>query len=207
MKAEIEIVTGFLGYGKTSFINSLLKESQVEGEKVLIIQMEDGNKKLQEIKDFNYPVKIYKSYDIGDLQKYFLEKINDFKPHRIIVEFNGTDSIENFIKELQNKQLKKIMKLSTIYFVADSSKLLNNIDSLGYYIIPFIRYSDMIIINNIEKLKNDELKKEINILKGVNPKAFILKVDNKLNLCSKLRQSKVINNGYLKKVKVKLMNL
>ena len=38
MKINVEVVTGFLGYGKTSFINSLLKESQVEGEKVLVIQ-------------------------------------------------------------------------------------------------------------------------------------------------------------------------
>ena len=60
MKIEVEVVTGFLGYGKTYFINSLLKESQVEGEKVLVVQMEDGNKKIYEINDVNYPVKIFK---------------------------------------------------------------------------------------------------------------------------------------------------
>ena len=199
MKIEVEVVTGFLGYGKTSFINSLLKESQVEGEKVLVIQMEDGNKKIYEINDVNYPVKIYKFDDTGDFKKRFGDEIIKFRPNRIIIEFNGTDNIEDLIQKLEDRELKKLMKLSTIYFVADSSKLLNNIDNLGYYIIPFI--------NNTEMIKNAELKKEINILRGVNPKAFILKVDNKFNLCTKLRQSKVINNGCLKKFKVKLMNL
>lgn len=207
MKIEVEVVTGFLGYGKTYFINSLLKQSQVEGEKVLVVQMEDGNKKIYEINDVNYPVKIYKFDDTGDFKKRFGDEIIKFRPNRIIIEFNGTDKIEDLIQKLEDRELKKLMKLSTIYFVADSSKLLNNIDNLGYYIIPFIKYSDMIIINNTEKMKNAELKKEINILRGVNPKAFILKVDNKFNLCTKLRQSKVINNGCLKKFKVKLMNL
>ena len=54
LKIDVEVVTGFLGYGKTSFINALLKESQVDGERVLIIQMEYGNKKIYEINDINY---------------------------------------------------------------------------------------------------------------------------------------------------------
>lgn len=207
MRIEVEVVTGFLGYGKTSFINSLLKESQVKGEKVLIIQMEDGNKKISELNNVNYPLKIYKSNDMEDFKKYCENKFVNFKPNRIIIEFNGTDKIENFIESLGDRELRKIMKLSTVYFVADSTKLSNNIDSLGYYIIPFIKYSDMIIINNTEQIQNDELKKEINTLRKVNPKAFILNVDNKRNLSSRLQQSKVINNGCLKKFKVKLMNL
>lgn len=207
MRIEVEVVTGFLGYGKTSFINSLLKESQVKGEKVLIIQMEDGNKKIYEINDLNYPLKIYKSNDIGSFKKYCEDEFVSFKPNRIIIEFNGTDKIENFIESLGDREIRKIMKLSTVYFVADSTKLSNNIDTLGYYIIPFIKYSDMIIINNTEQIRNDELKKEINTLRKVNPKAFILNVDNKCNLSSRLQQSNVINNGCLKKFKVKLMNL
>ena len=207
LRINVEVVTGFLGYGKTSFINSLLKESQVEGEKVLIIQMEEGTKKIYELNDINYPVKVIKVKEIMDLKKCFEIQIEQFKPNRIIIEFNGTDNLDNLKKELEEKELKKVMKISTIYFVADGRKLLNNIDNLGYYLVPFIKYTNMIIINNTEEIKIEQLKKEINTLQQLNPKAFILKVDNKFNLCSKLRNANVIDNGFLKKVKVKLMNL
>lgn len=207
LKIDVEVVTGFLGYGKTSFINSLLKESQVDGEKVLVIQMEDGNKNIYEINDVNYPVTIMKVDEIGDLKNCFKNTIEKFKPNRIIIEFNGTENLEKLKEKLSEKDLKKLMKLSTVYFVADGRKLLNNIDNLGYYIVPFIKNTDMIIINNTEEIKKEVLKKEIEAVRKLNSKAYILKVDNKFNLCSRLRNAKVIDNGFLKKLKVKLMNL
>lgn len=207
MKIDIEVVTGFLGYGKTSFINSLLKESQVVGEKVLIIQMEEGNRSIFQIKDINYPIKILKIDNLKDLKNCLKGESKKFKPNRIIIEFNGTEDIKSFKDKLEDKEIKKIMRLSTIYFVADGTKLLNNINNLGYYIVPFIRSTDMIIINNTEKIEKENLKKEINALRQINQKAFILKVDNKFNLSSKLKEAKVIDNGFFKKFKVKLMNL
>lgn len=207
LKIDVEVVTGFLGYGKTSFINSLLKESQVDGEKVLIIQMEDGNRSIYDIHDVNYPLNILKVDEIGDLKNSCKNAIEKFKPNRIIIEFNGTEKLEKLKENLADKELKKIMRLSTIYFVADGRKLLNNIDNLGYYIVPFIKNTDMIIINNTEEIKKEILKKEIEAVRRLNSKAYILKVDNKFNLCSRLRESKVIDNGFLKKLKVKLMNL
>ncbi|WP_294378011.1 GTP-binding protein, partial [uncultured Clostridium sp.] len=186
LKIDIEVVTGFLGYGKTSFINSLLKESQVVGEKVLIIQMEEGNRSIFQIKDINYPIKILKIDNLKDLKNCLKGESKKFKPNRIIIEFNGTEDIKSFKDKLEDKEIKKIMRLSTIYFVADGTKLLNNINNLGYYIVPFIRSTDMIIINNTEKIEKENLKKEINALRQINQKAFILKVDNKFNLSSKL---------------------
>ncbi len=207
LKIDVEVVTGFLGYGKTSFINSLLKESQVDGEKVLIIQMEYGNKNIYEINDVHYPVTILKVDEIDDLKKCFKNTMERFKPNRIIIEFNGTENLEKLKENLADKELKKIMKISTIYFVADGRKLLNNIDNLGYYIVPFIKNTDMIVINNTEEIKKEMLKKEIEAVRKINSKAYILKVDNKFNLCSRLRNAKVIDNGFFKKLKIKLMNL
>ena len=206
MKIDVEVVTGFLGYGKTSFINSLLKESQVIGEKVLVIQLEEGNKKIYEINDKNYPLIVHKINDINNINSCLNEYISKFNPNRIIIEFNGTENLDDIKKKFNEKELKKKMKISTIYFVADSKKLLNNIDNLGYYIIPFIKNSDMIILNDIESIKKEELKQQINTLREINSRSFILKVDNKLNLCRNLRESKVIYNGFLKKFKIRLMN-
>ena len=99
------------------------------------------------------------------------------------------------------------MKLSTVYFVGDGRTLLKNIDNLGYYIVPFIKNADMMIINNTAEVEKEDMTKEINQLRGFNQKAFILQVDNRFNLCSRLRKSKVLDNGFIKKLKVRFMNL
>ena len=90
MKIDVEIVTGFLGAGKTSFINSLLKESQVEGEKIIVFQLESGKIQLCENNDINYPVKCMRLKNIEELKSSIMTQIKSNKPNRIIIEYNGT---------------------------------------------------------------------------------------------------------------------
>ncbi len=69
MKIQVEIVTGFLGAGKTSFINSLIKESYVKGEKIIVIQLENGEEKISdEISNYGL-VTIYKQSDLKKLNE------------------------------------------------------------------------------------------------------------------------------------------
>ena len=75
MKIHIEIVTGFLGAGKTSFINSLLSETQVEGEKVLIFQLEHGEKKVLQSTNTNYFVKVKELNEVKDLKEEMIYSI------------------------------------------------------------------------------------------------------------------------------------
>ncbi|NRV17775.1 G3E family GTPase [Clostridium beijerinckii] len=79
MKIHIEIVTGFLGAGKTSFINSLLKESLVDGEKVLVFQLEQGEKNIVHSSNISNFVRIQDALDIKDLKEkmiYSIKNIN-----------------------------------------------------------------------------------------------------------------------------------
>lgn len=90
MKIHIEIVTGFLGAGKTSFINSLLKESLVDGEKVLVFQLEQGEKNIVHSSNISNFVRIQDALDIKDLKEKMIYSIKKYKPNRIIIEYNGT---------------------------------------------------------------------------------------------------------------------
>ena len=206
MKIHIEIVTGFLGAGKTSFINSLLSETQVRGEKILIFQMEHGEKKISKSTDINYFVEIKKLNEVKDLKEEMIYSIKKYSPNRIIIEYNGTSNLKELIDMLNEKIYREYSKVTTIFFVADGKNLKKYIDNVGSFIIPFIQYSNMIVVNNMDNCNKEVLDEGVKKVRNINPKAYILKVKNKYTLNYALKEAKVLDNGYLKKLKIKFAN-
>ena len=207
MKIHIEIVTGFLGAGKTSFINALLGETQVEGEKVLIFQLEQGEKKVLQSTNINYFVHVKELNEVKDLKEELIYSIKEYSPNRIIIEYNGTSNLNELIDILNEKIYREYSKVTTIFFVADGNNLKQHIDNVGSFIIPFIKYSNMIVVNNIDYCNKEVLNEGFKKVRSINPKAYILKVNNKYILNSALRESKVLDNGYFKKLKIKFTNM
>ena len=123
-----------------------------------------------------------------------------------LIEYNGTFYMDELIKILKDKKYREFVRISTIFFVADGKSLNEYINNIGNFIIPFIRSADMIIVNNTECCNEKIIEEEIKKIKSMNPKAFILKVNNKYTLNSKLKEARVLDNGYLKKLKVRMMN-
>lgn len=203
MKIHIEIVTGFLGAGKTSFINSLLSESLVEGEKVLVFQLEQGERNIGEYSDL---IMVQAVNEVKDLKEEMLYFINQFNPNRIIIEYNGTSNLRELFDILNDKTYRQCSKITTIFFVANGKNLKQYIENVGSFIIPFMQYSNMIIVNNIDNCNKKILEEEFKEVRKINPKAYILKVNNKYILNSALRESRVLDNGYMKKIKVKIAN-
>ena len=207
MKIHIEIVTGFLGSGKTSLINSLLSETQVEGEKVLIFQLEHGEKKVLQSTNINYFIKVKELNEVKDLKEEMIYSIKEYSPNRIIIEYNGTSNLKELIDMLNEKIYREYSKVTTIFFVADGKNLKKYIDNVGSFISPFIQYSNMIVINNMDYCNKEVLEDGFKKVRDINPKAYILKVNNKYILKSALRESKVLYNGYFKKLKIKFTNM
>ncbi|AWK51880.1 cobalamin biosynthesis protein [Clostridium beijerinckii] len=206
MKIHIEIVTGFLGAGKTSFINSLLSETQVKGEKVIIFQLEHGEKNVLQSTNVNYFVKVKKLNEVKELKEEIIYSIKKYNPNRIIIEYNGTSDLRELIDILNEKVYREYSKITTIFFVADGKSLKKYIDNVGSFIIPFIQHSNMIVVNNIDYCNKEILDEGFKKVRNINPKAYILKVNNKYILKSALRESKVLDNGYFKKLKIKFAN-
>lgn len=206
MKIDVEIVTGFLGAGKTSFINSLLRQSQVEGERVIVFQLESGEKEILKPSDFNYPLNVIKINDVKDLKEEIIYSIKKYEPNRIIIEYNGTSNLNEIIDMFNERAYKECSKVSTIFFVADGKTLISYVENMKNFLVPFIQSSNMIVVNNIDSCSKNLIEEGINKVKDINPKAYILKVNNKYILNSLLKESKVIDNGYIKKLRVKIKN-
>lgn len=204
MKTEIEIVTGFLGSGKTSFINSLVKESYVDGEKIIVIQLEKGQSNIDKSLINEDLVKVICLNDLNELENKMLILINESSPNRIIIEFNGTFNIEDLFKMMNKREYKECIRVETIYFVGDSKNLELYIKNMGNFLVPFIEYSNILVLNNMEYCNDKERENILKIINNLNPSAFILEVKNKYLFNVSLIENKVLNNNIFKKIKIKL---
>lgn len=206
MKIQVEIVTGFLGAGKTSFINSLIKESYVKGEKIIVIQLENGEEKISdEISNYGL-VTIYKQSDLKKLNEDMIALISDYSPNRIIIEFNGTYNLEDLFKIIDKRIYKNNMSLDRIYFIGDTKNLRSYVQNMGNFLVPFIELSNLMILNNTKNCNKEDIESTKNMLKNINPSAYILESENKGGFNSLLRESQILDNTFLKKIKVKINN-
>ena len=203
MKIHMDIISGFLGAGKTTFINSLISESKVEGERICIFQLEEGKEKIIESSNKNYQIKTKIIREIKELKEEMIFSITEFNPHRIIIEYNGTWDLNELFNMLNEKIYRETCKVKSVFFVADGKTLNEYIDNIGGFVIPFIQYSDIMIVNNIDEANKKSLEKGLKKLKNINPQGNVLEVNNKYILKSILKEAKVFDNGYLRRIKIK----
>lgn len=179
IKADIEIVTGFIWSGKTSFINALIQDNLVDNEKVIIIQCESGDTSIEQRLENDKRITI-KSCDFENpLTEEFIKNILDmYCPHRIIIEFNGTWFLNELLDILQSKSLNKLCKLTTMYHITDVVTFELYLSNMESMLLPTIKLSNLILLNNTNAINKDELK-DINLkIKRLNPHAHIIEAKN-----------------------------
>ncbi len=129
-----------------------------------------------------------------------------YKPHRIIIEYNGTDTLEHLYKCVFDNKTGKLIKLSTIYFICDGRNIEFYIKNMGEILLPFIQNSDVIVINNFNIEKRLELEKGIKLLEGLNHKAQILIAENNDGFNLALENSNLLEDKLVRDMRVKLID-
>lgn len=206
IKVDIEIVTGFIGSGKTKFINSLIQNTFVPKEKIIIIQYECGETDIAEKIKCNSSIKIVKVNPSESLNFKSLEYMIELhKPHRVIIEFNGTRRVEDFITSIQNSKIKK--NINTVYHLTDAVTFESYISNMGNLLIGGISNSDLIVINNCEKVDNKSLEYIKTKISQLNPYAYILELKYISELNFILKREDLLSNGFFKKLNISLKNM
>jgi G3E family GTPase len=206
IKTEIEIVTGFLGSGKTSFINALLKNTLVRGEKVLIVQCEAGEKNIQLE---NYPKSkiIIKGQDPSKALNlaYLKQMINFYNPHRIIIEHNGMRMLGEVLS-IFNNELEELCMEPTVYHIADALTFDMFIINMKEIIEPFIYHSNLIVVNNSSVLDSKKRKSLIKKLEALNQGAFIIPLSSISELEESLKKADILQDGIIKSFRIAIKN-
>lgn len=206
MKVGVEVVTGFLGAGKSAFINSLINKTIADKEKIVVVTCESGKTKINEFNKNGQSVKhisfMGNSLEInGEIYKI----VKDYKPHRIIIEYNGTETLEHLYKCVSDNETGKLIKLDTIYFICDGRNIEFYIMNMGEILLPFIQNSDVIVINNCNEIKSLELEKASKLLESLNHKAQIIKSKNNEGFQFALENSKLLEDKLIRNFRVKLI--
>lgn len=205
MKVGVEVITGFLGAGKTAFINSFISETVIKGEKVSVIQLEQGKTKIddEKNKEFGIEVSVLDS-DINNLKKHIVKEIESNNPTSIIIEYNGTDELDHLYSIIASRELKNICKLNSLYYVCDGPSCIFYIKNMGELLIPFIESSNLILINNCKYMKDEDICKAREVLESINLTSYILTVKDNDNFKNFLKSSDLIDRGNIKKIKLAL---
>jgi G3E family GTPase len=177
---KVDIISGFLGAGKTTLIGKLLKEA-LNGEQVVLIENEFGEIGIDGgfLKDSGIEIREMNSGCIccslvGDFGTSLREVVDKYHPDRIIIEPSGVGKLSDVIKAVKDLHIENEIVLNSASTVADASKCKVYMKNFGEFFNNQIEHAGTIILSRTQNISEDKLKKAIELIRGVNPKAHII---------------------------------
>ena len=178
---KIDIISGFLGAGKTTLIKKLLAEAY-QGEKLVLIENEFGEISIDGgfLKDSGVQVSEMSSGCIccslvGDFNKALKEVHQQFQPDRILIEPSGVGKLSDVIVAVENTVADiPDMKLNSFVTVADAGKVKVYMKNFGEFYNNQIEAAGTIILSRTQKLTQEKLEAAAALLREKNPTAAIL---------------------------------
>ena len=178
---KVDIISGFLGAGKTTLIKKLLKEAY-QGEKLVLIENEFGEISIDGgfLKDAGIQISEMSSGCIccslvGDFGKALREVKEQFQPDRILIEPSGVGKLSDVIVAVENTVADiPDMKLNSFVTVADAGKVKVYMKNFGEFYNNQIEAAGTIILSRTQKLTQEKLEAAVALLREKNPTAAIL---------------------------------
>lgn len=178
MNTKIDIISGFLGAGKTTLIKKLLKES-LSNEQIVLIENEFGEIGIDGgfLSDTNIQINEMNSGCIccslvGDFEIALKEVLDTYHPDRIIIEPSGVGKLSDVIKAVQDIHDESIV-LNSFITVVDAKKCRVYAKNFGEFFNNQIAFASTIILSRTQELNETKINECISIIKGQNTSATI----------------------------------
>ena len=178
---KIDIISGFLGAGKTTLIKKLLAEAY-QGEKLVLIENEFGEISIDGgfLKESGVQISEMSSGCIccslvGDFNKALKDVAEQFHPDRILIEPSGVGKLSDVIVAVENTAAEAPdLKLNSFVTVADASKVKVYMKNFGEFYNNQIESAGTIVLSRTQKLSREKLEAAVALLREKNPDAAIL---------------------------------
>ena len=177
---KIDIISGFLGAGKTTFIKKLLKEA-VSGEQVVLIENEFGEIGIDGgfLKDSGIEIREMNSGCIccslvGDFGKSLAEVLSTYKPDRIIIEPSGVGKLSDVMKAVIDVSADMDVALNSAVTIVDAAKCKMYMKKFGEFFNNQIENAGTIVLSRTDITDADKIQKAADMIRGKNPKAVIV---------------------------------
>ena len=177
---KVDIVSGFLGAGKTTLIKKLIAEA-FQGEKLVLIENEFGEIGIDGgfLKDAGIEITEMNSGCIccslvGDFGEALKKVLTQYAPDRIIIEPSGVGKLSDVIKAVQGVAQETELELDSFVTVADATKAKMYMKNFGEFFNNQIESASTIILSRTQKMAQDKLEAIVALLREHNEKAAII---------------------------------
>ena len=177
---KIDIVSGFLGAGKTTLIKKLLGEALAD-TKVVLIENEFGEIGIDGgfLKEAGIEIKEMNSGCIccslvGDFGASLREVLDTYTPERVLIEPSGVGKLSDVMKAVQEAMTDRDVELNSAVAVVDACKCKMYIKNFGEFFINQIEHAGTIILSRTDKLSEDKLAACVEMIREHNAKATII---------------------------------
>lgn len=180
---KIDIISGFLGAGKTTLIKKLLSEG-FKGEKVVLIENEFGEIGIDGslLKDYGIEIKEMNSGCIcctisGDFSLALKEVLKLYHPDRILIEPSGVGKLSDVIKSCRQFLKDRVVTLTICITVLDATKYKMYLKNFAEFYKDQLMNAQTIILSRTQLMKGEALESILKDIKSYNPSALIVTTD------------------------------
>ena len=179
-KTKIDIISGFLGAGKTTLIKKLLKDA-FQGEQVVLIENEFGEIGIDGgfLKEAGIQIREMNSGCIccslvGDFGASLKEVISKYHPDRILIEPSGVGKLSDVIKAVQGVEEETGLVLNSYTTVVDAKKCKMYMRNFGEFFNNQVEYAGAIIMSRTDIVDEAKAQAALELLRQINSKAAII---------------------------------
>lgn len=177
---KIDIISGFLGAGKTTFIKKLLQEA-ISGEQVVLIENEFGEIGIDGgfLKDSGIEIREMNSGCIccslvGDFGKSLAEVLTTYKPDRIIIEPSGVGKLSDVMKAVIDVSADMDVALNSAVTIVDAAKCKMYMKNFGEFFNNQIENAGTIVLSRTDITDPAKIQKDVELIREKNPKAAVV---------------------------------
>ncbi len=180
---KIDIISGFLGAGKTTFIKKMIDEA-FKGEQIVLIENEFGEVGIDGgfLKDSGIQITEMNSGCIccslvGDFGKNLNEVITKYHPDRILIEPSGVGKLSDVMKSVIDIEKEQDVKLNALVTVVNALKASKQMKAFGEFFNNQIEYATTVILSRSQNATPEQLEFCVNQIQKLNPNAAIITTD------------------------------
>ena len=177
---KVDIISGFLGAGKTTFIK-LLIEKVYKGEKLVLIENEFGEIGIDGgfLKDAGIEITEMNSGCIcctlvGDFSVALQKVLNEFKPDRVIIEPSGVGKLSDVAKAIEDVKEHADIEINAKIAVVDGKKAKLYLKNFGEFFKDQVQHATSIVVSRTQLMTADKIEECIHLLRDENEEATII---------------------------------
>ena len=177
---KVDIISGFLGAGKTTFIKRLI-DQVFTGEKLVLIENEFGEIGIDGgfLRDAGIEITEMNSGCIcctlvGDFSKALQKVLEEYRPDRVLIEPSGVGKLSDIVKAIESVKKDAEVEISGRITVVDGKKAKLYLKNFGEFFEDQVKHASTIVISRTQMMTDEKIEECVHMLREENPEASII---------------------------------